>query len=64
MIIVGRYVELNLPVVGQKFPVFYRPLDLIELNQFKQTAEHCGFTFKTQIHEIGTARHHVVILQK
>ena len=64
MVIVGRYVELRLPLVGNKFPVFYRPLDTVELESFIKTCEDAGFVFQLETHDVGMARHHVVILKK
>jgi ubiquinone/menaquinone biosynthesis C-methylase UbiE len=62
MIILGRWVELNVPGLKWLTPVFYRPLDQVEVEEFKQAAETSGFEMKIDVLVMGWATHHVIIL--
>lgn len=64
LILVGRYLTLDLPLLREHFPVFYRPLDHDEISNFKARAQDVGFQFSLVPKKMGWALHHIVMLKK
>jgi hypothetical protein len=62
MIVVGRWLELDLPILKQIFPVFYRPLNLLEVEDFRQMAEESGWKMELRPLKCGHVLHYIILL--
>lgn len=62
VVIVGRWVELNLPLLRWLSPVFYRPLQQNELNHFAENARSVGLEIRVEIKKMGWVTHHIIVL--
>jgi ubiquinone/menaquinone biosynthesis C-methylase UbiE len=62
MIIIGRWLELELPILKSIFPVFYRPLNGGEVAEFEQNAKTAGWDMQLVAVKSSFVCHHVIVL--
>ena len=62
MVIVGRWLELDLPLLRKLFPVFYRPLNLGEVEEFRKLASQCHWQMELRPVQCGYVRHYIILL--
>ena len=62
MVIVGRWLELEIPLLKKLFPVFYRPLNLAEVEEFKKRASQCHLQMELLPVKCGYVRHYIILL--